>query len=105
MKLINLQRVSTVDVQEWLEKSIPDLTAYQKQKIRDNEIIRFSGFYFMKRGKKTSNILLRLSIILMVPVLFLLIISLPFNFFITGSWGYNEKQLDWYSKWTRACGL
>jgi len=103
MKIIDLQKVSDYRVQEWIEKSIPELTAYQKQKIRENEIIRFAPFYFMERRKKTNNILLRFTIIFMLPIFLLLIIGLPINFFITGSWGY--KKIKWYSKWVNSCGL
>jgi hypothetical protein len=103
MNLINLKRVSDYKVQEWLEKKIPELTPYQKQKIYDYEIVRFAPFYFMERRKKTNNIFMRLSIIFMLPVFLLLIVGLPFNFFITGSWGY--KKLKWFSKWTSSCGL
>jgi len=103
MNLINLKRVSDYKVQEWLEKKIPELTPYQKQKIYDYEIVRFAPFYFMERRKKTNNIFMRLSIIFMLPVFLLLIVGLPFNFFITGSWRY--KKLKWFSKWTSSCGL
>jgi hypothetical protein len=103
MKLINLKKVSDYKVNEWLEKTIPELTPYQKQKIYNNEIVRFAPFYFYERRKKVNNILLRFSIIFILPVLLVLIISLPFNFFITGDWGYSN--IDWYSKWLNNCGL
>jgi hypothetical protein len=105
MDLVNLKKVDDFDVEKYLEKNIPDLTNYQKQKIHDNEIVRFAPFYFMERKKKTNSILLRFTIIFMLPVLFLLIIGLPFNFFIKGSWGYDHKKLKWYSKWVGSCGL
>jgi hypothetical protein len=105
MNLINLQKVSDYRVQEWLEKNIKELTPYQKQRIHDDKIIRFAPFYFMERRKKTNNILLRFSIIFMLPVFLLLIIGLPFNFFITGSWGYSDGKMRWYSKWIASCGL
>jgi hypothetical protein len=105
MKLINLRRVNDYKVEEWLNKNIPELTAYQKQKIRENEIVRSAPFYFMERREKTNNILLRFSIIVMVPVFILLMLGLPFNYFITGRWGYNYDKLKWYSKWTTLCGF
>jgi hypothetical protein len=105
MNLINLKRVSDYRVQEWFEKKIPELTPYQKEKIHDNEIIRFAPFYFMERKKKTTNVLLRFSIIFLLPVLLLLIIGLPFNFFVTGSWGYDDRKMSWYSNWVHACGF
>ena len=105
MNLINLQKVSDYRVQDWLDKKIKDLTPYQKEWIRNEEIIRFAPFYFMERRKKTNNILLRFTIIFMLPVLLLLIVGLPLNFFITGSWGYNFEKMKWYSNWTSKCGF
>lgn len=104
MRLYDLQKVWDSDVVKWLEESIPELTAYQKERIRDKEIVRFAPFYFMKRTKKVNNMLTRFSVILLLPVLILLIIGLPINFFITGKWGYSGK-MRWYGKWVSACGL
>lgn len=104
MRLYDLQEVRNSDVVKWLENSIPELTVYQKQKIRDNEIVRFAPFYFMEHTKKVNNVLTRFSVIFILPVLIILIIGLLFNFFITGKWGYSEK-MRWYGKWVHACGL
>jgi hypothetical protein len=104
MRLYDLQKVWDCDVVKWLEDSIPELTDYQKEKIRDKEIVRFAPFYFMKRTKKVNNVLTRFSVIFLLPVLILLIIGLPINFFITGKWGYSEK-MRWCGKWVSACGL
>ena len=102
--MVDLKKASDRDVEKWLIKNIPELTAYQKEKIHDSEMIRFSPFYFMERNKKVKNILLRFTIIAMLPVLILLIVGLPFNFFITGSWGYGSK-MRWYGRWVSACGI
>lgn len=104
MRLYDLQKVWDSDVVKWLEDSIPELTAYQKKNIRDKEIVRFAPFYFMKRTKKVNNKLTRFSVIFLLPVLILLLIGLPINFFITGKWGYSEK-MRWYGKWVNACGF
>jgi hypothetical protein len=103
MRLIDLVEERDYLVEKWLLKKIPELTTYQKQRICDDEIIRFAPFQFMKRTKKTKNIIMRFSIIFMLPVLFILVLLLPFNYFITGTWGY--PSLKWYGKWTNACGL
>lgn len=105
MKLVNFKKVWDRDVEKWLEESIPELTAYQKEVIRRDEIVRFAPFYFMERRKKVNNVWLRFSIIFMLPVLLLLIAGLPFNFFVTGRWGWNYDKVKWYSKWVSACGL
>jgi hypothetical protein len=105
MKLYNLKRASDYDVVEWIEKRIRNLTPEQKQWIRDEEIIRFAPFYFFKKKtEKVKNVWLRLSIIFIIPIFFLLLIGLPFNFFITGNWGYAEN-MRWFGDWCRKCGL
>jgi len=104
MRLYALEKVWDNEVHRWIEKSIPELTPYQKEKIRDMEIVRFAPFYFMNRTKKVDSIWVRLSAIFLLPVLILLLIGLPFNFLFTGCWGYGEK-MRWYGKWVGACGL
>ena len=105
MNLINLKRASDYDVNKWLEKNIKDLSPYQKEWIRNEEIIRFAPFYFMQEREKVNSIWLRFTIIFILPVFILLLIGLPFNFFITGSWGYSDEKIKWYSKWASSCGL
>ena len=100
MRLINLKRVSDFEVRQWLEKNIPDLTQDQKEKIKD---IRFAPFRFYKRGKKVDNIFVRISIIFIPFVWIILIFGLPFNFFVTGKWGYS--RIEWICKWLTACGI
>lgn len=103
MGLINLKQVPDYRVKEWLMKSIRDLTPFQKEWIINDEIIRFAPFKFYERKKKVKNIYVRLSIIF-IPIPFIvLFLGLPFNFIITGSWGYN--RIDWFSDWLHACGI
>ena len=61
MRLVNYKRAWDHEIYEWLEKSIPELTVYQKEAIRDNEIIRFAKFYFVKKIEPVKNIFVRLS--------------------------------------------
>lgn len=105
MNLINLKQVNNFQVHEWLENNIRELTVYQKESIRNDEIIRCAPFYFMEYREKTNNIFLRLSIIFILPVALILILGLPINFIVTGRWGYEMKYFNWYSKWAKACGL
>jgi hypothetical protein len=105
MNLINLKKVNNFEVERWLERSIKDLTPYQKERLSDDEIIRFAPFYFMERRQKTDNILMRFSILFIIPVFIFILIGLPINYFITGSWGYNYEKMRWFSKWVSACGL
>jgi len=104
MKIYNLKKVWDSDVEKWIEESIPELTAYQKEKIEANEIVRFAPFYFMEPTKKVKNIWLRLSAIFLLPIFILLLVGLPFNFLFTGVWGYAEN-MRWYGRWVSACGL
>ena len=103
MRLINLKEVSDHKVREWIEKSIPELSPYQKERMRNGEMIRRAPFKFYERRKKVDSIFVRLSV-LFIPVAWtVLVIGLPFNFFYTGTWGYNK--IDWFSNWSSACGL
>lgn len=103
MKLINLKKTSNYKVSRWLEESIPELTAYQKEMIRDERLIRSAPFEFYARREKVNNIFVRLSVIFVPIALIVLLLGIPFNFFVTGNWGY--QRIEWFSKWTSACGL
>lgn len=105
MNLVNLKKVSDREVRMWLEDSIKDLSPYQREYIRDKEIIRFAPFYFMEKREKVNNVLLRFTILFILPVLLVLIVGLPFNFLITGCWGYDHNKMKWFSKWVSSCGL
>lgn len=105
MNLTNLKRASNFEVEEWLEKNIVELTTYQKQKMSEDEIIRFSPFKFFKHRKKVDNILVRLTVIFIPIVWIILFLTLPINFLITGNWGYKYDKLNWFNKWRNACGL
>jgi hypothetical protein len=105
MNFHNYKKASDYRVQEWLEKSIRELTAYQKEKIRDDEIVRLSPFEFYERRETVKNIFIRLSIIVMPLVWILIFISLPFNFIITGNWGYSYDKIEWFDAWKNAVGL
>lgn len=103
MKLTNLQHASDYEVEDWLKKQL-DLTPYQKEKLRDSELIRFAPFEFYKHRKQVkTSILWRLTIIFVPIYLLLLIISLPIKFVITNQWGYGDKFYDnfhavWWNK-------
>jgi hypothetical protein len=102
MKISYLERASDYEVRQWLEKEL-DLTPYQKQKLYDKEIIRFSPFYFYRDSKnKKSSILWRLTI-LVFPIYYLLAFCfLPINFIFTGKWGYGRDFIDkFHSVWVR----
>lgn len=104
MNYHNYKKVDDLEVENWLFKNIPEITAYQKQKIRDEEIVRFSSLKFFKRKEKVNNIFFRLTIILFPIVWILFFVSLPFNFIIRGRWGYSYKSARWIDDWRNALG-
>ena len=104
MKLLNLEREGNYEVCKYFKENIPNLTEYQKEKLYD-VIIGAEFDYMRTRKKSTPNIWLRLSIIFLLPVVLLIIISLPFNFLITGKWGYKFDTLEWYTNWAYKCGF
>lgn len=103
MQLHNLTEVDDLEIQRWLLTTIPNLTAHQKEEIKINEIVRFSKYKFYKRREKINNIWLRLTILLVIPVCIFLTIWLPFNFIITGYWGYSKFK--WLHNWIHSVGL
>lgn len=94
MTLSKLEKASDIEVNKWLDESL-NLTPYQKEKLRSDEIVRFSPLYFYKqRQKEKVKLLWRISILLYPIYIIVLYIFLPFNFVINGKWGYNRKFLD-----------
>lgn len=107
MKLSQLQKASDYDVQDWLEKSIRDLTPYQKQWIRNDELIRFAPFEFYQRPKKEKvNVLWRITILVFPIYILLLFLFSPIKWIVTGKWGYPQKFFDnFHAKWLRKLGI
>ena len=107
MKLTNLKPVFDYEVEKWLISSIPELTVYQKQKIRNDEIVRFSGFQFYKRRKRIKvSILWRLTFFLLPLYFAFLLVSLPFGYLFTGKWGFGQKFYDnFHAVWFHKLGL
>lgn len=105
MNYHNYEKVSDYKVQEWLEISIVEMTPYQKERLRNDEIIRFAPFEFYQRRKQVKYFWIRLSVILMPIVWLLLFISLPFCYLVTGRWGYRYEAIKWFDKWRNAVGL
>jgi len=104
MKLNNLKSSSNFEVERWLSEKL-ELTPYQKDKMRRDEIVRFSKFKFFERKERVNNPLLRLTIIFVPIVWLLLVCILPFKFLIFGRWGYESKDISWYQNWTYSLGL
>jgi hypothetical protein len=103
MNFSNKEEVLSLEVRDWLMESIPNLTAYQKGKIRDEDFVRCSGFYFYKDREPVRSPLWRLTILLLPFVFLMLLLSIPFLFLFTGKWGWSK--LDWFYEWTFRLGL
>lgn len=94
MNLSRLKKASDYKVTEWLEEELK-LTPYQKQKIYDKELIRFSPFYFYEiKQKEKISFLWRLTILLFPIYYLIMLIGLPINMIITGKWGYSQDFLE-----------
>lgn len=105
MNLHNYKRASDIEVRKWLTHSIKDMTPYQKEKLIEDCVIEDSPFEFVKKRKFVPNFWLRLTAIAVPFVWVALVSGLPLNFFITGSWGYSNKRLEWFNKWRNNIGL
>lgn len=102
MNLHNYERTSDFEVEEWLIKKL-DLSKDQIYKMRESEMIRFSKIKFYKRIKpKNKSILIRLSALFFLPVLIIVMLTLPVNYLFTGNWGYSTETLNWFNKWHSA---
>lgn len=106
MRLTNLQPASHLEVRDWLEKTL-ELTPYQKEKIRIREIVRFAPFEFYKRRNDLkAHPLWRLTLLLLPVYLVLIYGSLPFNWMLTGRWGYGQKFYDnFHARWMNKLNL
>ena len=105
MRISNLKKVSEYEFYEWLKTEI-ELTERQKEYIQENEIFRFSPFYFSKKYKsKKVNPILRLSVILIPIVYMFLIIGMFFNFLLLGKWEYEFKYIKWFPAWLDKIGI
>jgi hypothetical protein len=101
MKLTNLQKAADYEVNAWLEEIIPEITDYQKQRIRERELVRFSKFEFYKRRPQEKiTFLWRLTFFLLPIYFILLFLGLPIKMLITGKWTYGQKFFDnFHTKW------
>lgn len=105
MKIYNLKEVYNGEFVDWLLNNIPELNAYQKQKIKDINYNQDSEFYIFKKKDKTSNVFYRLTILFFPFVYLLIVLSLPINFIFSGGWGYKYEKLEWFNKWSRKLNL
>ena len=96
MKITRLKQTYNRKVERWLFDSLPELTAYQKQKIVDEEIVRFAPFYFYEDPEnEKSSLLWRLTLpLFLVYLLILILIVLPILWVTTGKWGISQKFSD-----------
>lgn len=91
-------------VQNWLTKEL-NLTSDQQRKISRDEILRFGPFDFIEQKNVTTSLLWRFTILFYPIIWFLILITLPFKFLLTGRWGYSFNQLGWFDTWSTKLGI
>jgi hypothetical protein len=106
MAFHNLVRVSEFEVKDWFLKKVPELTAYQKEKL-DSEFFRMSPFsWYKKAPREKVSFLWRLSIVIYPIYLLVLLIGIPFTFIVRGKWGYSQKMYEnFHCAWMRKIGM
>jgi hypothetical protein len=91
------------DVENYFLKKIPDITPYQKERIRNDEIFRCNPFFIYIKKEKTTNPFIRLTVLVWPLVWFILMLGLPFNYLVTGRWGYGK--IEWFVNWSKSLGI
>lgn len=104
MKLHNLKPADTHAVNKWLIDKL-NLGPYQKEKLHKDEIVRYAPFQFFEQKKKVNSKWMRLTLIPYCIIYLLILISLPFKYFITGRWGYAYEKIKWFDNWQYKLGL
>ena len=106
MILNRYKPASLFSVREWIEDSIPDLTVYQKERIRYDEMVSNSPFdWYEERQREKVKLIWRFSIIVYFIVIIILLLLIPINFLITGRWGYSYKKLKFIYDWSKKLGF
>lgn len=103
MDLHNLKPASSREIRDWIYEMVPELTVYQKEKIRQYDLRCCLDLYFFKEKNRVYNIWLRLTILPFILVWIILFIGLPINFIITGNWGYSK--IKWFDTWRNSINI
>lgn len=105
MNFSRLKQADDRDIEKWLKENL-NITDYDYRKMRDNELIRFSPFYFYEQKKiKKHNFLWRLTAPFFLLFCLLVIIAMPFKWLITGNRYLSQKFLDtFYYRWQEKMG-
>lgn len=105
MNFSRLTRAEDYEVEKWLKENM-SLTDYEYRKMVDNEVVRFSSFYFYKKEVEKSSKLWRLTLPIYGVYVLLAICYYPINFMATGKWGYSRNFIDnFHNEWVRKLGL
>lgn len=87
------KKASTYEVEKWLNDQL-QLTTYQKEILRDREIVRFSSFYFYKTVKKPVNLWWRFTILAWPVYWITAIVTVCIKWVFTGTFGVGKWWLD-----------
>jgi hypothetical protein len=100
MQIINEKRISERDAALLLKETIPHLDDMPLEMLE--YYLSDTGLIFYERKAVVKPLLFRLSIIPALVLWLVLFVLLPFNFIVTGVWGY---EIAWIREWFRALNL
>ena len=91
-----LRQASECEIINWFEKTIVELSAYQKERLHDDEKFRIGPFFFYcaKNDRKPVTFLWRLTYLIFLVYLIMMWVILPVFFLFTGKWIYPQWVLD-----------
>lgn len=85
------------------KRVFPELSKIDSEELCDRLQELNMDFYYEQ--KTPINPLIRLTLPFALIVMLIMIIVLPINFFLTGSWGYRLKEENYLLNWFRALKL
>jgi len=106
MRFSNLKKAWDGNVEKWLAESL-DLTPYQKEKMKNDEVVRSAPFYFYEEKEAQKYPAWRLTLLFFfIYWLISLLIVLPARWLFTGRYGYGRKFMDnFHNVWVYKLGL
>lgn len=85
------------------KKTFPELSKIDNEELCDRLIELKMDFYYEE--KAPVNFWMRLTLPFAIIMMFLMILSLPITFLITGEWGYSLGKKNRLLNWFRALRL
>jgi len=98
MKLTNLEEASERDVRKWLEESL-QLSDYQKEKLRIDEIIRFAPYEFYERKMEKISLWWRFTLPFVPIYIVLAYLAVLIKLLVTGEQGLGRRFEKFHRGW------